>query len=175
MAVCDLNYHLKEDAYENFLTVDATCHTGTAPRANRSAIRLSSHWSVAAEAKYRLWLPYNWNPTRRNNDLHRQAFRRMVAPTAQARRGRPVRHVQDPQAGRPAPRYTPAAMGDNSPILHHGRPQLIDQQLIVTFARTETFFRSFLPRYSRLWNRIVRQTDIHQAATLHIFKCSVNA
>ncbi|KAG0714596.1 hypothetical protein GWK47_013810 [Chionoecetes opilio] len=49
------------------------------------------------------------------------------------------------------------------------------QQLIVPFARTETFFRSFLPRYSRLWNRVVRQTDMHQAATLHIFKCAVNA
>ncbi|KAG0725877.1 hypothetical protein GWK47_037740 [Chionoecetes opilio] len=47
-----------------------------------------------------------------------------------------------------------------------------DQQLIVPFARTETFFRSFLPRYSRLWNRVVRQTDMHQAATLHIFKCA---
>ncbi|KAG0722806.1 hypothetical protein GWK47_043876 [Chionoecetes opilio] len=43
-----------------------------------------------------------------------------------------------------------------------------DQQLIVPFARTATFFRSFLPRYSRLWNRVVRQTDMHQAATLHI-------
>ncbi|KAG0725679.1 hypothetical protein GWK47_038127 [Chionoecetes opilio] len=40
-----------------------------------------------------------------------------------------------------------------------------DQQLIVPFARTATFFRSFLPRYSRLWNRVVRQTDMHQAAT----------
>ncbi|KAG0714196.1 hypothetical protein GWK47_014579 [Chionoecetes opilio] len=50
-----------------------------------------------------------------------------------------------------------------------------DQQLIVPFARTATFFRSFLPRYSRLWNRVVRQTDMHQAATLHIFKCAVNA
>ncbi|KAG0726423.1 hypothetical protein GWK47_036623 [Chionoecetes opilio] len=47
-----------------------------------------------------------------------------------------------------------------------------DPQLIVPFARTETFFRSFLPRYSRLWNRVVRQTDMHQAATLHIFKCA---
>ncbi|KAG0728323.1 hypothetical protein GWK47_032703 [Chionoecetes opilio] len=50
-----------------------------------------------------------------------------------------------------------------------------DQQLIVPFARTATFFRSFLPRYSRLWNHVVRQTDMHQAATLHIFKCAVNA
>ncbi|KAG0715828.1 hypothetical protein GWK47_011047 [Chionoecetes opilio] len=50
-----------------------------------------------------------------------------------------------------------------------------DQQLIVPFARTETFFRSFLPRYSRLWNHVVRQTDMHQAATLHLFKCAVNA
>ncbi|KAG0720419.1 hypothetical protein GWK47_006775 [Chionoecetes opilio] len=50
-----------------------------------------------------------------------------------------------------------------------------DQQLIVPFARTDTFFRSFLPRYSRLWNRVVRQTDMHQAATLHIFKCAMLA
>ncbi|KAG0712348.1 hypothetical protein GWK47_018681 [Chionoecetes opilio] len=53
--------------------------------------------------------------------------------------------------------------------------QMREQQLIVPFARTETFFRSYLPRYSRLLNRIVRQTDIHPAATFHILKCAVNA
>ena len=49
-----------------------------------------------------------------------------------------------------------------------------EQQLIVPFARTETFLRSFLPRYTRLWNSLVRQTNIHHSATLQTFKCAVN-
>ncbi|KAG0726503.1 hypothetical protein GWK47_036407 [Chionoecetes opilio] len=102
------------------------------------------------------------------------AARPPTVPTAQARRGRPVRHVQNPQAGRPAPRYTPAAVATPHPYSTRDAHKR-DQQLSVPFARTETFFRSFLPRYSRLWNRVVRQTDMHQAATLHIFKCAVNA
>ncbi|KAG0722234.1 hypothetical protein GWK47_044884 [Chionoecetes opilio] len=98
-----------------------------------------------------------------------------TAPTAQARRGRPVRHVQNPQAGRPTPRYTPAAVGDNSPILHQGRQQRATNKLIVPFARTATFFRFFLPRYSRLWNHVVRQTTCTRPPNSNIFKCAVNA
>ncbi|KAG0720794.1 hypothetical protein GWK47_047720 [Chionoecetes opilio] len=56
-----------------------------------------------------------------------------------------------------------------------GTPTRGTNNSLFPFARTETFSRSFLPRYSRLWNRIVRQIDIHQATTLHIFKCAVNA
>ncbi len=50
-----------------------------------------------------------------------------------------------------------------------------EQQLYVPFARTEIFLRPFLPRYTRLWNSVVRQTNIHHAATLQTFKCAVSA
>ena len=53
----------------------------------------------------------------------------------------------------------------------HTRDQ---QQLTVPFARTETYLRSFLPRYTRLWNSQVRQTDIHQTAALQAYKSAVN-
>ena len=49
-----------------------------------------------------------------------------------------------------------------------------DQQLTVPFARTETFLRSFVPRYTRLWNNLVRQSDIHEAPALQKFKSDVN-
>ncbi len=47
-------------------------------------------------------------------------------------------------------------------------------QLRVPFARTESSLRSFLPQYTRLWNSMVRQTDIHQAVNLQIFISAVN-
>ncbi|KAG0712473.1 hypothetical protein GWK47_018400 [Chionoecetes opilio] len=37
----------------------------------------------------------------------------------------------------------------------------MDHQLIVPFARTEISLRSFLPRYTRMWNRMVQQTQLH--------------
>ena len=52
--------------------------------------------------------------------------------------------------------------------------QTRDQQLTVPFARTETFLRSFVPRYTRLWNNLVRQSDIHEAPALQKFKSDVN-
>lgn len=50
-----------------------------------------------------------------------------------------------------------------------------DHQLVVPFARTETFLRSFLPRYTRMWNKLVQQTHLHCSTSLHIFKSAVNA
>lgn len=49
-----------------------------------------------------------------------------------------------------------------------------DHQLTVPFARTEYFLRSFIPRYSRLWNNLVECTDLHQITTLHLFKTQIN-
>ncbi|XP_069978395.1 uncharacterized protein [Penaeus vannamei] len=34
-------------------------------------------------------------------------------------------------------------------------------ELHVPIARTETFLRTFLPKYSRMWNQLVRETDLH--------------
>ncbi|KAG0703016.1 hypothetical protein GWK47_024980 [Chionoecetes opilio] len=50
-----------------------------------------------------------------------------------------------------------------------------DHQLIVPFARTETSLRSFLPRYTRLWNRMVQQTQRHSTSSLQTFKSAGNA
>ncbi|KAG0693341.1 hypothetical protein GWK47_027544 [Chionoecetes opilio] len=44
-----------------------------------------------------------------------------------------------------------------------------DHQLIVPFARTETSLRFFLPRYIRMWNRIVQQTQLHSTSSLQTF------
>ena len=49
-----------------------------------------------------------------------------------------------------------------------------DYQLQVPFARTELYLRSFLPHYSRLWNKMVRQTDIHRKPSMDHFKRAVN-
>ncbi|KAG0720251.1 hypothetical protein GWK47_048893 [Chionoecetes opilio] len=42
----------------------------------------------------------------------------------------------------------------------------IDRQVTVPFARTEHYLRSFLPRYGRLWNTLVRQTDLHLTTSM---------
>ncbi|KAK4326961.1 hypothetical protein Pmani_002564 [Petrolisthes manimaculis] len=47
-------------------------------------------------------------------------------------------------------------------------------QLSVPFTRTETFLRSFVPRYTRLWNNLVRETGIHETPTMHSFKSDMN-
>ncbi|ROT71085.1 hypothetical protein C7M84_010604 [Penaeus vannamei] len=49
-----------------------------------------------------------------------------------------------------------------------------DDQLVVPFARTETFLRSFLPRYTRMWNHLVQQTQLHRTTSLHTFKSAIN-
>ena len=53
---------------------------------------------------------------------------------------------------------------------------LIDHHLTVTvpFARTESHLRSFLPRYSRMWNRLVQDTNIHHSTCLQAYKRGVN-
>ena len=61
-----------------------------------------------------------------------------------------------------------------TPHPHSTRDAHTRAQQLVPFARTETFLRTVVPRYTRLWNHLVKQTDIHQAATLHSFKYTVN-
>ena len=62
-----------------------------------------------------------------------------------------------------------------APTLHATRAaHNTDHQVIVPFARTEYYLRSFLPRYSRLWNTLVRQTDMYLTMSLQVFKTNVN-
>lgn len=49
------------------------------------------------------------------------------------------------------------------------------EQVAVPFSRTEHHVRSFQPRYSRLWNQLVRHTDLHHRASLQDFKREVNS
>ncbi|KAG0723673.1 hypothetical protein GWK47_005430 [Chionoecetes opilio] len=63
-------------------------------------------------------------------------------------------------------RLNPRARPSHSTRAAHN----IDHQVTVPFARTEHYLRSFLPRYGRLWNTLVRQTDLHLTTSLHAFK-----
>ena len=61
------------------------------------------------------------------------------------------------------------------PPLHDTRAaHNTDHQVTVPYARTEYYLRSFLPRYSRLWNSLVRQTDLHLTTSMQVFKTGVN-
>ncbi|KAG0713602.1 hypothetical protein GWK47_015845 [Chionoecetes opilio] len=54
---------------------------------------------------------------------------------------------------------------------HTARPAATrDHQLIVPSARMETSLRSFLPRYTRMWNHMVQQTQLHSTSSLQTFK-----
>ena len=61
-----------------------------------------------------------------------------------------------------------------TPHPHGTRDARTGEQLTVPFARTETFLRSFVPRYTRLWNTVVKNSDIHTAPTLQKFKSDAN-
>ena len=47
-------------------------------------------------------------------------------------------------------------------------------EVIVPFARTESFLRSFHPYFSRLWNRVIRFVDARSLDTIQKFKTTVN-
>lgn len=49
-----------------------------------------------------------------------------------------------------------------------------DHQVVVPYARTENYLRSFLPRYGRLWNTMVRQTNLHLTTSMQVFKSCIN-
>ena len=48
-------------------------------------------------------------------------------------------------------------------------------ELEIPFARTEQYLRSFLPKYSRLWNRMVQDIDLHPIKSMQQFKAAVHA
>ncbi|XP_037790925.1 uncharacterized protein LOC119586288 [Penaeus monodon] len=48
------------------------------------------------------------------------------------------------------------------------------EQVRVPFVRTENHLRSYLPRYGRLWDHMVRNTSLHHATSLQQFKNRVN-
>ena len=64
----------------------------------------------------------------------------------------------------------PAAVPSYTTRTAHRR----SEELQVPFARTEHYLRSFLPRYSRLWNRMVRQTELHRTRSMQQFKSNIN-
>ena len=47
-------------------------------------------------------------------------------------------------------------------------------ELQVPFARTEQYKRTFLPKYSRLWNNMVQQTTYHNIESLQLFKSQIH-
>ena len=51
----------------------------------------------------------------------------------------------------------------------------VGYEVEVPFARTEQYLRSFLPKYSRMWNRVIRDVDLHNINSLQQFKASVHA
>ncbi|XP_069993142.1 uncharacterized protein [Penaeus vannamei] len=53
---------------------------------------------------------------------------------------------------------------------NHGRCY----ELHVPFARIETFLRTFLPKYSRMWNQQLRETDLHILTSIQQFKTAVH-
>ncbi|KAG0693680.1 hypothetical protein GWK47_003184 [Chionoecetes opilio] len=63
-------------------------------------------------------------------------------------------------------RLNPLARPSHSTRAAHN----IDHQVTVPLARTEHYLRYFLPRYGRLWNTLVHQTDLHLTTFLHAFK-----
>ena len=50
------------------------------------------------------------------------------------------------------------------------RGNVTGHQLHVPFARTELYIRSFQPRYSRLWNKLVQDINLHQVFSMQQFK-----
>ncbi|KAG0714935.1 hypothetical protein GWK47_013117 [Chionoecetes opilio] len=95
---------------------------------------------------------------------------------AASRRTRSVRRLQNTQAACPASGCSPTALGKTTRPHHtnccYQGPSTV---LIVPFARTETSLRSFLPRYTRMWSRMVQQTQLHSTSSLQTFKSAVNA
>ncbi|XP_063605111.1 uncharacterized protein LOC134780363 [Penaeus indicus] len=49
------------------------------------------------------------------------------------------------------------------------------QEVQVLFTRTELYLRSFLPKFSRMWNILAQQTNLLYLDTLQLFKSAVNA
>lgn len=55
-----------------------------------------------------------------------------------------------------------------------GAPRSSLEQLEVPFARTEQYLRSFLPKYSRIWNSLVQDVDLYQIDSMQQFKVAAH-
>ncbi|XP_045124037.1 uncharacterized protein LOC123511993 [Portunus trituberculatus] len=115
-------------------------------------------------------------------DRARRLISTKVLPDEQAPLLQPLQHRRD-VAGlcatykihkEGAPHLSALRQPWAAPHPHSTREACTENHLTVPFARTETFLRSFVPRYTRLWNNLVSDTDIHKAPTLQKFKCKAN-
>ena len=50
----------------------------------------------------------------------------------------------------------------------------VGYELEIPFARTEQYLRSFLPKYSRMWNKLVQNIDLHHIKSMQQFKTAVH-
>ena len=50
----------------------------------------------------------------------------------------------------------------------------VGYEIEIPFARTEQYLRSFLPKYSRMWNRIIQNVDLHHINSMQQFKAAVH-
>ena len=50
----------------------------------------------------------------------------------------------------------------------------VPHELEVPFARTEQYMRSFHPRFSRLWNKVVQHLNMEEVRSLQQFKSAVH-
>lgn len=53
---------------------------------------------------------------------------------------------------------------------HTRRAYLTGNELLIPFARTEQYMRSFHPRYSRLWNLLMQDINMSQIQSMQSFK-----
>ena len=73
------------------------------------------------------------------------------------------------------PHLAPLRLEPKTPALHDTRTSSNrSQELMIPFARTEQYLRSFHPRYARLWNKMVQQTTLLYLPTLQAFKSTVH-
>ncbi|KAG0711354.1 hypothetical protein GWK47_020760 [Chionoecetes opilio] len=124
----------------------------------------------AADKKSRAWLRYKSHPSQLNKHRHKESCKTMCQVQKQVIQ----RWREDIKAKYSGHHQAP--QGPASPSLHPCRPHTDrSKSKTVPFSRTEHHLRSFLPRYGRLWNQLVHQTDLHHHASLQDFKRGVNS
>ncbi|KAG0715323.1 hypothetical protein GWK47_012205 [Chionoecetes opilio] len=102
-----------------------------------------------AADKSRAWLRYKSHPSQLNKHRHKEACKTMCQVQKQA-----IQRWREELKAK-----------------YSGQ----QEQVTVPFSRTDHHLRSFLPRYGRLWNQLVHQTDLHHHASLQEFKRGVNS
>ncbi|XP_045103032.1 uncharacterized protein LOC123499296 [Portunus trituberculatus] len=119
----------------------------------------------------------SWSLLDKVQDRARRLISTKALPDEQAPLLQPLQHKRD-VAGlcatykihkEGAPHLSALRQPWAAPHPHSTREACTENHLTVPFARTETFLRSFVPRYTRLWNNLVSDTDIHKAPTLQKF------